>query len=197
MSKQGPKKGPSPYRTQKELHEEVNRLRRELKKAQEEADDAKTEASAARSRQDTINAEWKVRFDSRTKEYQDALKHPHRIEEQLKTWSFALNRLGIGLEIVDRYVRFTKGTIAVTTDIDHVMDYGMHAIIAMFHPIPGEGTPFNKVDGVYGWKHRDTVQADKDVAIDKANRELRKVGLRVSAVHPLKEIVHGESQDQG
>lgn len=98
------------------------------------------------------------------------------VQEQLKTWSLALNRMHIGLTIRDNQVQFTKGAWCVSMDINHVLDESMHCIIAMLSKIPGDPMPWNEVDGQRGWKHPDTIQNDIECAADKAARIFQAAG---------------------
>lgn len=107
-----------------------------------------------------------------------AKTHPHRIEEQIKTWSLAFDRLGISLSIVGSKVEFSKGTIAVSLHIDHVLAHGMHLVIQMLSLVPGKPLVYNHVDGIAGWKHPDAIEADRDLALSKAARSLYFAGFK-------------------
>jgi hypothetical protein len=110
---------------------------------------------------------WNANFD----------KHPHMIEEQLKTWSFTLNKLGIGLSLGSNWVSFTKGTMRIELYIDHVLMHGLDLIIRMMDLVPGHPAAFNRVDGKHGWKHPEAIAADKDVAMEQAGKLLRTAGF--------------------
>lgn len=162
------------------VHKRIMRhLEQALAAANREADNRKAQLTRAQ-------AEHEILVQALRHDLNCAQHHPHRLEEQVKTWVLALNRLGIGVRLIAEWVLFRRGGIDVRLHWNDLIVVGIPAIIKMFDPIrPSSFDPQNNIDGVEGWRHPDDLKNDRDLALEKANRSLHSVGLRVATTESV------------
>ncbi len=157
---------------------ELRRLQDELTRSQRQAADCKT--LLTQEREDRA-----IEAKSLRRCIDNERQHPHRLEEQVKTWTLALNRLGIGVRLIAEWVLFRRGGIDVRLHWNDLIVVGIPAIIKMFDPIQASSfDPQNNIDGVEGWRHPDDLENDRNLALEQANKNLGRVGLRVTATGP-------------
>lgn len=127
------------------------------------ADMAATLKRHAEERKDRENTIVKYMQQAR-----EARTHCNRIEEQLKTWTHALNRLfGIAVRFESPWIEFVCDYQTVRIHESNALKPLIDQIITLFLPLSKEAVksaipPQNKFDGVDGWVHPDVVEGEQD-----------------------------------
>ncbi len=118
---------------------------------------------------------------------------PNRIDVQLKSWVYALNKFGIGVRIVAEWVTFRKNCVDVRMHWWDLLNLSIPTIIKILSPVEVSAIdPQNYVDGIEGWKHPDTERDEREVALQDANDLLKRAGLVITATKPL----HGDNPEE-
>lgn len=130
---------------------------------------------------DRHNAERKDRENQivkLTQEAREARTHRNRVEEQLKTWTHALNRIfGIAVRVESPWIEFVCDYQTVRIHESNALKPLIDQVITSLSPLSKEALkssirPQNKFDGKDGWVDPDVVAGERDRAKEEAEQML-------------------------